>query len=89
MMLPEATFVQVTDADSDGSIENMIADCQTQYMPTMKEWETIYPIEPLGSVSPPFWKDIPGKHLVIPLNDSLKRQIMQVWHDNPTARHLG
>ena len=27
-MLPEATFIQVADADSDNSLESMIVDCQ-------------------------------------------------------------
>jgi len=72
MMLPEAIFVQLADADSDQSIETMITDCQTQYASTMKEWELTYPIESLGLPLPPFWKDILGKCLVIPPNDSLK-----------------
>jgi len=53
-MLPEATFIWLADADSDQSIETMITDCQTQYALTMKEWESIYPIEPLGLPLPPF-----------------------------------
>jgi len=55
----------------------------------MKEWELIYPIKPLGLPLPPFWKDISGKHLVIPSNNSLKRWLMQIWHNAPTAGHPG
>jgi len=88
-MLPEATFVQVTDADLDRSIETMITNCQTQYTSTMKDWESMYPIEPLGLHQPPFWKDIKGGRLVISPNNSLKRQLMQIWHNAPTARHPG
>jgi len=72
MMLLEPTFIQIADADSDGSIETMITNCQTQYASKMKEWESTYPIEPLGLPLPPFWKDTIGQHLVIPPNNSLK-----------------
>jgi len=89
MMLPEATFIWIADADSDRLMETMITDCQTQYASMMKEWESTYPIKPLGLLLPPFWKDTIGQHLVIPPNNSLKHQLMQVWHDTPTARHPG
>jgi len=71
-MLPEATFMQIADADLDGSLENMITNCQNQYAPTMKEWESTYPIESIETLTLPFWKDTNGQQLVIPLNDSLK-----------------
>jgi len=71
-MLPEATFIQIADADLNGSIETMITDCQTQYTSMMKEWELMYSIESLGLSQMPFWKNISRKHLVIPPNDSLK-----------------
>jgi len=56
-ILPQATFVRLADADSDDSLENVITNCQNQYMPTMKEWENIYPIKPIETSSLPFWKD--------------------------------
>ena len=67
----------------------MITNCQTQYASTMKEWEDTYPIKPIETSSYPFWKDTNEQHLVIPSNDSLKQQLMQVWHNGPTAGHLG
>ena len=88
-MLPEATFIQIADADLNGSIETMITDCQTQYTSMMKEWELMYSIESLGLSQMPFWKNISRKHLVIPPNDSLKWWLMQIWHDAPTAGHPG
>jgi len=53
-ILPEATFIQLADADSDGSLESMITDCESQYEATMKEWEDTYPITPIETTSPTF-----------------------------------
>src|SRR6267142_7078897 len=72
-ILPEATFVWIADADSNDSLENMIMDCQNQYESTMREWEDTYPIKSIETQTQPFWKDINEQHLVIPPNDSLKR----------------
>ena len=71
-MLPQATFIQIADADSDNSLENIITDCQNQYSTTMKEWESIYPIKSIEMSSQPFWKDTNKQRLVIPPNDLLK-----------------
>jgi len=71
-MLPQATFIQIADADSDNSLENIITDCQNQYSTTMKEWQDIYPIESIETSSQPFWKDTNQQRLVIPPNDLLK-----------------
>jgi len=88
-MLSQATFIQIADADSDNSLENIITDCQNQYSTMMKEWESIYPIKSIETSSQPFWKDTNKQQLVIPPNNLLKRQLMKVWHDDPTAGHLG
>jgi len=88
-MLPQATFIQIANADSDNSLENIITDCQNQYSTTMKEWESIYPIKSIKTSSQPFWKDTNEQQLVIPPNDLLKRRLMKVWHDDPTAGHPG
>jgi len=71
-MLPQATFIQIADANSDNSLENMIMDCQSQYSTTMKEWQDVYPIESIEMSSQQFWKDTNQQRLVIPPNDSLK-----------------
>ena len=55
----------------------------------MKEWEDTYPIKPVETQTLPFWKDTNEQRLVIPPNNSLKRRLMQVWHDGPTAGHPG
>jgi len=56
-ILPENTFVRLADADLDGSLESTIVDCQNQYTPTMKEWESMYPITPTETTLQTFWKD--------------------------------
>jgi len=89
VILPEKTFTCLADADSDGSLESMIVNCQNQYAPTMKEWESTHPITPTQTMSQTFWKDDNELCLVIPSNDSLKRQIMRIWHDAPMAGHPG
>jgi len=71
-ILPQSTFIRIADADSDGSLESMITDCQNQYTSTMKEWENVYPIKSIETSSRPFWKDTNKQRLVIPPNDSLK-----------------
>jgi len=63
----------------------MITDCQNQYASTMIEWEDTYPIKSIETQTLPFWKDTNEQRLVIPPNDSLKRRLMQIWHDGPTA----
>jgi len=88
-MLPQATFIQIANANSDNSLERMITDCQNQYLTTMKEWQDVYPIKLIETSSQPFWKDTNQQRLVIPPNDLLKRQLMKIWHDDPTAGHPG
>src|SRR6267142_1588452 len=64
-------------------------DCQNQYSTTMKEWQDVYPIESIETSLQPFWRDTNQQQLVIPPNDLLKRCLMKVWHDSPTAGHPG
>jgi len=54
MILPEAMFMRIADADLDDSIENMITDCQNQYKSTMEEWEDVYPIRSIETQAQPF-----------------------------------
>jgi len=55
----------------------------------MEQWENTYPIKSIQTQMQPFWKDTNEQCLVIPPNNSLKRRLMQVWHDSPTVGHSG
>jgi hypothetical protein len=45
VMLPEPIFVNIADADSDGSLEHFITTIQNNNHCLMKDWESTFPIE--------------------------------------------
>jgi hypothetical protein len=53
----------------------------------MKEWEGTYPIEHVDNLDEPFWRDIKGRRLVIPPDQGLKRELMNVWHKGSINGH--
>jgi len=58
-----------------------VHETQKEHCTTLKEWNTLHSIEEeQGS-----W--LKDGHLVVPLDEELKRKILQVLHDAPTAGH--
>jgi hypothetical protein len=71
-MIPEAAFITLAGPDSNGSIKHTITIIQNHNHALMDKWERTYPIEQVDNPDEPFWRDIKGRHLVIPLNQGLK-----------------
>jgi hypothetical protein len=88
-MITKAAFIRLAGPDSDGSIEHMITIIQNHNCTLMKEWEEMYPIECIDNLDEPFWRDIKGRRLVIPLDQGLKQELMNVWHEGSINGHPG
>jgi hypothetical protein len=77
-MIPEAAFIRLAGPNSDSLIEHTITIIQNHNRTLMKEWERTYPIERIDNPDEPFWRDIQGRHLVIPPDQGLKCELMNV-----------
>jgi Chromo (CHRromatin Organisation MOdifier) domain/Integrase zinc binding domain len=88
-MIPEAAFIRLAGPDSDGSIEHTITIIQNHNRSLMEEWTGIYPIERIDNPDEPFWRDTKGRRLVIPPDQGLKRELMNIWHEGSINGHPG
>jgi RNase H-like domain found in reverse transcriptase/Integrase zinc binding domain/Chromo (CHRromatin Organisation MOdifier) domain len=88
-MIPEAAFIRLAGPDSNGSIEHTITIVQNNNRPLMEEWTGIYPIERIDNPDELFWRDVKGRRLVIPPDQGLKRELMNVWHEGSINGHPG
>jgi hypothetical protein len=88
-MIPEAAFIRLVGPDSEGSIKHMITAIQNHNQSLMEEWTDLYPIEHIDNLDEPFWRDIKGHQLVIPPDQGLKRELMNVWHEGSINSHPG
>jgi Integrase zinc binding domain len=88
-MIPEAAFIRLAGPDSEGSIEHTITIVQNHNCTLMEEWTSIYPIERVDCLDEPFWRDIKGRRLVILLDQGLKRELMNIWHEGSINGHPG
>jgi RNase H-like domain found in reverse transcriptase/Reverse transcriptase (RNA-dependent DNA polymerase)/Integrase zinc binding domain/Chromo (CHRromatin Organisation MOdifier) domain len=88
-MIPEAAFIRIMGPDSDGSIEHTITIVQNHNRSLMEEWTGIYPIERIDNPGEPFWRDIKSRRLVIPPDQGLKRELMNIWHEGAVNGHPG
>src|SRR5487761_1453758 len=88
-MIPEPTFIKVLNEDSPGSLEHRITMCQQHYLSTMKLWETSGAIEQHLTNTQTMWKDTLKGRLVVPPDNDIRRQIMNIWHEGPTGGHPG
>jgi RNase H-like domain found in reverse transcriptase/Integrase zinc binding domain len=86
-MIPEAAFIRLTGPNSNGSIEHTITIIQNHNHALMKEWEGIYPIECVDNPDKPFWRDTKGWCLIIPPDQGLKCELMNVWHEGSINGH--
>jgi hypothetical protein len=89
MMIPKAAFIQLAGPDSDGSIEHTISIIQNQNCTLMEQWTGTYPIKRIDNPDESFWRDIKGRGLVIPLDQGLKRELMNTWHEGSINGHPG
>jgi Integrase zinc binding domain len=88
-MIPEAAFIRLAGPDSEGSIKDTISIIQNQNRSLMEEWTNLYPIECIDNPDKSFWRDIKGHRLVIPPDQGLKRELMNVWHEGSVNSHPG
>jgi hypothetical protein len=86
-MIPEAAFIRLFGPDSNGSIEHTILTIQNHNRALMEEWTGIYPIEHIDNPDEPFWRDIKGQRLIIPPDQGLKCELMNVWHEGAINGH--
>jgi Integrase zinc binding domain len=88
-MIPKAAFIRLAGPNSDGSIEHTITIIQNHNRDLMEEWTGIYHIEHIDNPDEPFWRDIKGRRLVIPPDQGLKRELMNIWHEGSINGHPG
>jgi Integrase zinc binding domain len=88
-MIPEAAFIRLAGPDSGRSIEHTITIIQNHNRTLMEEWTGIYPIERINNLDEPFWRDTKNHRLVIPSDQGLKRELMNVWHEGSINGHPG
>jgi Integrase zinc binding domain len=88
-MIPEAAFIRLAEPDSDRSIEHTISIIQNHNRSLMEEWTGIYPIERIDNPDESFWRDIKGRRLVIPPDQGLKHELINVWHKGTINGHPG
>jgi RNase H-like domain found in reverse transcriptase/Integrase zinc binding domain len=88
-MIPGAAFIRLAGPDSNGSIEHTITITQNHNHALMEEWTDIYPIECIDNPDEPFWRDIKSQRLVIPLDQGLKQELMNIWHEGSINSHPG
>ena len=91
-LLPEPIFVRLADEPDPKwtSIEQRVQQEQQRQAQLMKEWRDRYQLEFVKSAMEPsirLWKH-EGK-MVFPPNDELKRDLLHLIHDKPTAAHVG
>ena len=91
-LLPEPIFVRLADEPDPKwiSIEERVRQEQQRQPQLMKEWRDRYQLEFVKSAMEPsicLWKH-EGK-MVFPPNDELKRNLLHLIHDKPTAAHAG
>ena len=91
-LLPEPIFVRLADEPDPRwtSIEERVRQEQQRQPQLMKEWRDQYQLEFVKSAMEPsirLWKH-EGK-MVFPPNDKLKRDLLRLIHDKPTAAHVG
>jgi len=67
------------------SLRSRIHEAQEQHRIVLREWSSLHSIsEEVGKEQNSWQKE---GHLVIPPDETLKREILQLLHDAPTAGH--
>ena len=95
VLIPEATFVRVMDSGLTDSPETKIIEAQNRCSRLMDNWDTSTPILKTrkGPEDDPrhayMWHHALTHKLIIPPNDILRQQLMEIWHDYPAAGHPG
>ena len=90
MVLPPHLFVQTTTlsclfsrATTHLSIDERVKAHQLRQLDLLKKWAATYPLKQIGEL---YWY---GDWLVVMEDASLKRGVISLYHDSPTAGHPG
>jgi len=67
------------------SLRSRIHEAQGQHRTALKEWSSLHSINEEGGGGQSSWQK--EGHLVVPPDETLKREILQLLHDAPTAGH--
>jgi Integrase zinc binding domain/Integrase core domain len=88
-MIPKVAFIRLAGPNSNGLIEHTITIIQNHNHTLMEEWTGIYPIECINNPDKLFWRDTKGQRLVIPPDQGLKCELMNIWHEGTINGHPG
>ena len=80
LVLPPSLFAH---ASSSSSIDNRVRSHQLTDIPTLKHWSLTFPL----TSSSGLW--LHGDRLVVADNLLLRRGVISLYHDSPTAGHPG
>jgi len=84
----EATIIWIADEDSSGSLEQHIVQMQNSYHEILEDTTKYQSLECIPDSKGFIWRNQEGK-LVIPPDDNIRREIINIWHDIPSAGHPG
>jgi hypothetical protein len=79
-VLPPHLFTQAT---TFSSIDDRTRACQLQQPSLLKQWATTFPLKVISNL---FWY---GDRLAVVDDLPLRRGVISLYHDSPTAGHLG
>ena len=89
-MLDPAIFIRLLQPGDPGTTESIIVDAQNRLASVMDNWDPKMPLQKTMLEDGTYlWTHAPSNKLVIPPDQELYQQILQKWHDVPTAGHLG
>ena len=89
-MLDPSIFIRLLQPGDPGTTESIIVDAQNQLASVMDNWDSKMPLRKTTlDDGTHLWTHAQSNKLAIPPDQELYRQILQRWHDAPTAGHLG
>ena len=89
-MLDPAIFLRLLQPGDPGTTEDHIVQAQNRMNSIMDNWSETELLQKKSIKDGQFmWTHPKSDKLVIPPDHQLYRQILQDWHDSPTAGHLG
>jgi len=84
----KVTSIRIADEDSSGSLEEKIVQMQNNYHKILDNTTKYQSLGRIPDSRGFIWRNQEGK-LAIPPDDNICREIMNIWHDIPTAGHPG
>src|SRR6266850_1577598 len=84
----KVTNIRIANEDSSGSLEEKIVQMQNNYHEILNNTTKYQSLEQIPDSEGFIWRNQEGK-LVVPSDDNIRREIMNIWHDIPAAGHPG